>query len=68
MVAVNPLDESDASKRQELNELFALNRKLFKAYMLKESLDRLWNYTYEGAMAVICNAGSISSVGNDSTL
>jgi transposase len=37
-------------KRQELNELFALNRKLFKAYLLKESLDRLWSYRYEGAM------------------
>ena len=37
-------------KQQELNELFALNRKLFKAYLLKESLDRLWTYTYEGAM------------------
>ncbi len=39
-----------SSKRQELNSLFALNRKLFKAYVLKESLDRLWNYRYEGAM------------------
>jgi transposase len=39
-----------ASKRQELNALFALNRKLFKAYILKESLDRLWTYRYEGAM------------------
>jgi transposase len=37
-------------KRQELNQLFALNRKLFKAYLLKESLGRLWNYQYEGAM------------------
>lgn len=37
-------------KRQELNGLFALNRKLFKAYLLKESLDRLWSYRYEGAM------------------
>lgn len=37
-------------KRQELNSLFALNRKLFKAYVLKESLDRLWTYRYEGAM------------------
>jgi transposase len=37
-------------KRQELNQLFALNRKLFKAYLLKESLDRLWTYRYEGAM------------------
>ena len=39
-----------ASKRQELNQMFALNRKLFKAYLLKESLDRLWSYSYEGAM------------------
>jgi transposase len=35
-------------KRQELNQLFALNRKVFKAYLLKESLDRLWTYHYEG--------------------
>jgi transposase len=39
-----------AGKRQELNQLFALNRKVFKAYLLKESLDRLWTYQYEGAM------------------
>src|SRR6201987_5119155 len=39
-----------AGKRQELNQLFALNRKVFKAYLLKESLDRLWAYHYEGAM------------------
>jgi transposase len=37
-------------KRQELNQLFALNRKVFKAYLLKESLDRLGTYHYEGAM------------------
>jgi len=37
-------------KRQELNQLFALNRKMLKAYLLKESLDRLWTYHYEGAM------------------
>jgi transposase len=36
-------------KRQELNQLFALNRKMFKAYLFKESLDRLWTYHYEGA-------------------
>ena len=40
----------NAGKRQQLNELFALNRKLLKAYLLKESLDRLWTYRYEGAM------------------
>jgi transposase len=36
--------------RGELNRLFQLNRKVFKAYLLKESLDRLWSYRYEGAM------------------
>jgi len=39
-----------AHKKQMLNELFALNRRLMKAYLLKESLDRLWNYSYPGAM------------------
>jgi Transposase len=39
-----------SGKQKELIQLFALNRKLFKAYLIKESLDRLWNYTYEGAM------------------
>jgi transposase len=38
------------AKRQELNTLFAMNRKLLKAYLLKESLERLWFYRYEGAM------------------
>jgi transposase len=37
-------------KRRELNALFALNRRLLKAYLLKESLDRLWEYRYEGSM------------------
>lgn len=27
-----------------------LNRRVFKAYMLKEGLERLWNYRYRGAM------------------
>jgi transposase len=40
----------DVGKRQQLNALFALNRRLFKAYLLKESLERLWTYRYEGAM------------------
>jgi transposase len=39
-----------STKRQELTQLFAMNRKVFKAYLLKESLDRLWTYRYEGAM------------------
>jgi transposase len=36
--------------RGELNRLFQLNRRVFKAYLLKESLERLWNYRYAGAM------------------
>jgi len=39
-----------AAKRQQLNALFALNRRVFKAYLLKESLDQLWTYRSEGAM------------------
>jgi transposase len=39
-----------ADKRQQLNHLFALNRRVMKAYLLKESLERLWSYTYQGAM------------------
>jgi len=39
----------DRNKRQLLNELFRLNRRMMKAYLLKESLDRLWTYRYEGA-------------------
>src|SRR5208337_5287071 len=39
----------DSKKRQLLNELFRLNRRMMKAYLLKESLDRLWTYSYEGA-------------------
>lgn len=37
------------TKRGQLNEAFALNRRLFKAYSQKEQLQRLWTYTYEGA-------------------
>jgi len=40
----------DSQKRQQLNQLFALNRRVMKAYLLKESLERLWTYRYEGAM------------------
>jgi transposase len=39
----------DGRKRQLLNDLFRINRRVMKAYLLKESLDRLWTYTYEGA-------------------
>lgn len=40
----------DTGKKRQLNTLFALNRRVMKAYLLKESLDRLWAYRYEGAM------------------
>jgi transposase len=40
----------DSGKKRQLNTLFALNRRVLKAYLLKESLDRLWTYHYEGAM------------------
>ena len=39
----------DGRKKQLLNGLFGINRRLMKSYLLKESLDRLWTYTYEGA-------------------
>ena len=39
-----------AAQRGELNRLFQLNRRVFKAFLLKESLERLWEYRYEGAM------------------
>lgn len=34
--------------RQTLRELFALNRRLAKAYLLRDQLTQLWTYTYEG--------------------
>ena len=40
----------NTDKKRQLNRLFALNRRVMKAYLLKESLERLWSYTYEGAM------------------
>ncbi len=40
----------NTDKKWQLNRPFALNRRVMKAYLLKESLDRLWSYTYEGAM------------------
>jgi transposase len=40
----------DRKKKRQLNQLFALNRRVMKAYLLKESLSRLWDYTYEAAM------------------
>ena len=39
------------SKRAELQVLFAANRRLFKAYVLREQLDRLWTYTTRWGVA-----------------
>jgi transposase len=39
------------AKKGLLQQALALNRRLFKAYYLKEQLERLWTYTYEGAAA-----------------
>jgi len=56
----------DRGKRRQLNALFALNRRILKAYPLKESLSQLWNYTYEGACCVTCRAGSTRCAGSGS--
>jgi len=39
----------DWEERHTLRDLFALNRRLAKAYLLKEQLTQLWHYTYEAA-------------------
>jgi hypothetical protein len=46
------------SKRRELETLFAANRRLFKAYVLREPLDRLWMYTTRpGRLDVLLGCG-----------
>jgi transposase len=40
----------ETEQKRLLNELFKVNRRILKAYLLKEGLGRLWNYIYEGAM------------------
>lgn len=39
----------ESGKKRLLNELFKLNRRIMKAYLLKEALQHLWDYKYEGA-------------------
>ena len=55
----------DRSKKRQLNQLFALNKRVMKAYLLKESLAGLWDFVYEGAMLRYCKAGSINCAGDD---
>ena len=43
----------NSDKRQQLNHLFSLNRKVMKAYLLKESLERLWTYHLRGRDAAL---------------
>ena len=50
MAAVKPLENLVPRQRGVLKRLFQLNRRVFKAYLLKESLEQLWDYRYEGAM------------------
>ena len=40
----------NTQKKRQLKALFALDRRAMKAYLLKESLDRQWSYTYERSM------------------
>jgi transposase len=40
----------NGERRGDLNELFRMNRRVLKAYLLKESLEGLWDYRYPGAM------------------
>ena len=49
LAAVAPLGHLDGEERETLRGLFAVNRRLAKAYLLKEQLAQLWSYTYEGA-------------------
>ena len=39
-----------ARKKEHLNELFRLNCRVMRAYLLKDSLDRRGTFSYEGAM------------------
>jgi transposase len=45
----------EKDQRGVLERLFTLNRRVFKAYLLKESLEQLWDYRYEGAMVNYLN-------------
>lgn len=40
----------NTEKERHLRQLFWLNRRVMKAYLLKESFGRLWEYCYESAM------------------
>lgn len=43
-------DNLDREERGSLKELFSANRRLYKAYLLREQLDRLWTYKTENGV------------------
>ena len=48
------------SKRAELQELFSHNRRLFKAYLLREQLDQLWTYRTWGGVGRLVRISGLS--------
>jgi hypothetical protein len=52
----------DSQKRQQLNELFALNRRVMKAYLLKESLERLWTYRHGALPAELDRSTAMATI------
>ena len=44
------MGELDQRATRGIEPAISMNRRVFKAYLLKESLEGLWNYRYEGAM------------------
>ena len=54
----------DRDDRRSLRELFTLNRRLAKAYLLQEQLAQLWTYTYEGRLAASWPRGSVPCGGS----
>jgi transposase len=55
----------DTTKRRMLNELFALNWRVMKPYLLKESLDRLWSHSMKPECFATCRTGLTNSAAND---
>jgi hypothetical protein len=50
LAAVDPVDQPDLRQAAETQLIVCSQPQAFQAYVLKESLDRLWSYRYEGAM------------------
>jgi len=48
------------AQRGRLTEALSLNRRLFKAYYLKEEIERLWSYSYKGAALRFFNSWVLS--------